>query len=145
MGAPADATVGECSHFVGHLNAVKPQFTVRENLSFWVEYFGGAPGGKAVNGALERLNLVEIEDIPAGYLSAGQKRRLGLARLLLAPRPIWLLDEPTAALDAASAKTVERLIAEHTASGGLAIIATHLPLNLPALRELRLGLAEVAE
>lgn len=141
-GAAGSALVEKC-HFVGHLNALKPQFTVQENLSFWVQFFGPTAYAGRVVTALNRLNLVDIADIPAGYLSAGQKRRLGLARLLLAPRPIWLLDEPTAALDASSAAAIETLISEHTDGGGLAVVATHLPLNIPRLRELRLGLPEM--
>lgn len=142
-GAGADHAVGEQCHYVGHLNALKPQFTVRENLSFWCDYLGDG-GVAAVQNASERLDLTEIDDIPAGYLSAGQKRRLGLARLLLAPRPLWILDEPTAALDTASAAAVVQLIAEHAAIGGIAVIATHLPLALPRYRELRLGVTETA-
>ena len=134
--------VADACHVVGHLNAIKPQFTVRENARFWASYLGGDPS--TVDTALACLNLEELEDIPAGYLSAGQKRRLGLTRLLLAPRPIWLLDEPTAALDTASAAAVEHMIARHNDLGGIALVATHLPLALPRTRHLRLGLEQVA-
>jgi heme exporter protein A len=143
-GSVLEQNPAEQCHFVGHLNALKSQFTVQENLRFWAQFLAPAAQADPVETALNRLDLTDIADIPAGYLSAGQKRRLGLARLLLAPRAIWLLDEPTAALDASSATALEMLISEHTNSGGLAVIATHLPLSIPRLRELRLGLQDVA-
>ena len=85
--------MGEQCHYVGHLNAIKPSLTVDENATFWCRFLGGAPD--RIPAALEALGLAGLGDIPAAYLSAGQKRRLGLARVLLADRPIWLLDEPT--------------------------------------------------
>ncbi len=97
-GAPDDATVGERAHYVSHANAVKAGLTVHENAHFWARFLGD---GKAnVEDALDAVGLSDIASVPAGYLSAGQKRRLGLARLLLAERPLWLLDEPTVSLDA---------------------------------------------
>ena len=88
---------------------------------------------------LERLGLAALADVPAAWLSAGQRRRLGLSRLLLAKRPLWLLDEPTVSLDAAAVETLAGMISGHLASGGMAIAATHIPLGLTNPRELRLG------
>ena len=80
-----------------------------------------------------------MRDIPAGYLSAGQKRRLGLARLLLAERPLWLLDEPTASLDSAAQETLTGAVNAHLARGGMVVAATHVPLGFARARELHLG------
>lgn len=140
-GAGEDAHVAEHCHFVGHLNAVKASLTVAENLAFWHDFLGPEPGrptADAVEAAMERLTLVDLADIPAGYLSAGQKRRLGLARLLVAKRAIWLLDEPTVSLDAASRAIVDQLVAAHIKAGGMAIVATHLPLAVDGIRALEL-------
>ena len=115
-------------HFVGHLSAVKPRLTLRENLDFWVAIYGRPALAPAM--ALERVGLGGLGAIEAGHLSAGQTRRLALARLLVAERPIWLLDEPTAALDAAGEALVGELISDHCGSGGLAIVATHQDIAL---------------
>jgi heme exporter protein A len=133
----AESTVNENCHFVGHHNGLKSSLTASENLAFWSRYLGGHDPSR-VPRALERLQLASLESIPAAYMSAGQKRRLGLARLLVATRPIWLLDEPTVSLDQASAALLGDLVNEHVASGGIAIAATHLPLGLTNARELRL-------
>jgi heme exporter protein A len=77
--------------------------------------------------------------MPAGYLSAGQRRRLSLARVLAAPRPVWLLDEPTTALDAASQERLQNVMQAHLADGGVIVAATHAPLGLAAPEELQLG------
>jgi len=129
--------VGLHCHLIGHQNGIKPILTVAENLQFWARYLGGGDG--PVEAALQRMNLAEIDDLPAGYLSAGQKRRLGLARLLVAKRPLWLLDEPTVSLDAASTAMLAGLVADHMKGGGMAIAATHIPLGIAAMRELKLG------
>jgi heme exporter protein A len=110
-------------HFLGHQSGIKTRLTVGENLRFWRQVNG--PTGLEVEPALERVGLHGLSGIEAGHLSAGQTRRLGLARLLVTKRPVWLLDEPTASLDAAGHELVGRLLSEHTASGGGAIIATH--------------------
>ncbi len=128
----------ELSHFVGHLEGVKAHLTVRENLTFWADYLEGA-GTVDVGAALKRFALAGLEDIPAGYLSAGQKRRLALARIIVAKRPIWLLDEPTVSLDAASVALLMMAIEEHLASGGLAVIATHVSLGLANERSMPIG------
>ena len=138
----AERTVAEQCHFVGHLNAIKPSLTVSENLTFASAYLGGpSPSSVAnrVGEAARRMGLQRLMDIPAGYLSAGQKRRLCLARVIVAHRPLWLLDEPTASLDTASAALVAGLIDQHVASGGLAVVVTHLPLGLARSRELAIS------
>jgi heme exporter protein A len=112
----------------GHLDAVKPALTVAENLRVWAGILGAGPERAAA--ALERFGLAPIADRPAGQCSAGQRRRLGLARLLVQDRPLWLLDEPTVSLDAASAAVVAELVRAHAAAGGMALIATHIDLGL---------------
>ena len=136
----------EACHYVGHLNANKASFTVAENLRFWQRYLGGsaAADGSAdaddrLHAAMQRFEIDSLADIPAGYLSAGQKRRLGLCRLVLAQRPLWLLDEPTVSLDTQSTRLLAEVVGEHRAGGGLVIAATHLALGLDGARELRLG------
>jgi heme exporter protein A len=130
-----DYPLSEQCHYVGHLNAVKVSLSVGENAGFWRGFQGGAHD--RVEPALATFGLQPLRDIPAGYLSAGQKRRLGLARLLLAERPVWLLDEPTASLDEAAQRTLTDVINRHLGAGGL--VATHMPLELANARELRLG------
>lgn len=136
-GGDAEAAIAEQAHYCGHQDAFKPSLTVAENLAFWTSFLGG--GGEA-RPALARLGLDHLADLPAGYLSAGQRRRLALSRLLTVQRPLWLLDEPTAALDAASQKLLATIMAEHVAKGGLLMVATHMPLGIAA-RELALGAA----
>jgi len=141
-GGPEDSDLGERCHYVGHANAIKASLTVAENARFWLRYLGGGESDAAE--ALHRFGLSALADIPAGYLSAGQKRRLGLARLLLARRLIWLLDEPTVSLDAASVALLAKLVNAHVAGGGMVVAATHLPLGLERTRELRLGAPSLA-
>jgi heme exporter protein A len=124
----------ELSHFIGHLEAVKGALTVGENLDFGRKLLGG--GGIEIDAALKKLGIGSLIDVPAQILSAGQKRRLALARLLVATRPLWLLDEPTTALDSEGQRTVIQLIGEHRASGGLVIVATHMALDLSGAREI---------
>jgi len=128
--------------YIGHLDALKPAFTVLDNLGFWGRLAGSAPA--AVDAALERIGLDHLADLPARFLSAGQRRRLNLARLLLAPRTLWLLDEPTTSLDAAATATLAEMIAEHRAAGGMVMAATHVDLGLRAAATLRLGPAQAA-
>lgn len=117
--------------FAGHLDAVKPSLTLSENLTFWLRFYGGEAkaADRAAWRALERFGLEELADAPAGRCSAGQKRRLGLARLAAVERRIWLLDEPAVSLDAASVDALTTLIAEHCAAGGVTIAATHQDLE----------------
>lgn len=114
----------------GHADGVKAQLTVAENLIFWSRVFGGGPTGPA----MEALGLARLADRPARDLSAGQRRRLGLARLLVTARPLWLLDEPTVSLDAGAVAALEAVIEAHLAAGGAALVSTHLPLGgMPSL------------
>jgi heme exporter protein A len=125
-------------HLLAHQAALKPRLTLAETLRFWRTMNG--PGEMAVETALETVGLGGLGAIEAGHLSAGQGRRLALARLLLSPRPVWLLDEPTAALDADGAALVGRLIDAHAAAGGGAIVATHDAIGLTtAAQNLTLG------
>jgi heme exporter protein A len=137
-GGNADATIGEQAHYLGHQDAAKPALTVIENLRFWIEFFGG---GTPAAGALDAVGLRPLADLPAAYLSAGQKRRLALARLVAVSRPLWLLDEPTSTLDSASQIRLADLMRAHLAGGGLIVAAAHGPIGLERARELRLGAA----
>lgn len=136
-GGDAELDLAQQCHWIGHANAVKPALTALENARFWARYLGGSDA--AAEAALDRFGLGALGHIPAGYMSAGQKRRLGLSRLLVAERPVWLLDEPTVSLDADSTAVLAEVVRGHVAAGGLAIAATHLPLGLAGARELRLG------
>jgi heme exporter protein A len=136
-GAQPDRAPSEECHYVGHLNGVKASLTVAENATFWARYVGGA--SDAVEVALATFGLAGARDVPAGYLSAGQRRRLALARLLLARRPIWLLDEPTVSLDEAAQQLLTQAVDAHLAAGGLVVAATHAPLGFDGSRELQLG------
>ncbi len=138
-GATSDRSVAEDTHYFGHLNAVKGAMTVEENAGFWGRYLGGTPAN--VFAALEQFNLLALRDIPARYLSAGQKRRLGLARLLVAERPVWLLDEPATSLDTASQAIMAQVVNRHLAGGGIVLAATHAPLGLAPAAELALQVA----
>ncbi len=141
-GGAVDAGIGEQCHYIGHANAVKPGLTVVENAAFWSGFLGDGPGGAAtarLDRALATFGLEALRDIPAGYLSAGQRRRTGLLRLALVRRPIWLLDEPTASLDQAGQEVLAGAVNAHLAAGGLAVAATHLPLGFDRARELHLG------
>ncbi len=119
--------------YAGHLDAIKPQLTVGENLGFWAALYGGA-----VDRAAEVFHLREIWDRPAFVCSAGQKRRLGLARLLVADRVLWLLDEPTVSLDTEMTATVAGVIRDHAAAGGMVLAATHIDLGIAGAKTLDL-------
>jgi heme exporter protein A len=136
-GGDAERSVGEQCHYVGHLNALKSSLTVEENATFWCRFLGGRRDG--LDAALTAFGLAGMRDMPVAYLSAGQKRRLGLARVLLAERAIWLLDEPAVSLDRAAQETLARAVEGHLAKGGVVIAATHVPLGLSKARELHLG------
>lgn len=141
-GGDSDQSVGEQAHFVGHANAIKANLTVAENVAFWARYLGGHSAGQArIDAALEHFSISDLADFPAAYLSAGQKRRAGLARLLVAKKPVWLLDEPTVSLDAASTRLLSTAVNAHLADGGLVIAATHLPLGFARSREFELSAA----
>src|SRR5260221_4497107 len=112
-----ESTISEQAHYLGHLDALKPSLTVGENLRFWARYLGGT--GAAEDLALTIVGLGSLADLPAAYLSAGQRRRLSLAGLVAAKRPIWLLDEPTSALDREAQDMLAGLMREHLSGGGI--------------------------
>jgi heme exporter protein A len=132
----SDASIGEQAHYLGHLDAVKGALSILENLSFWADYLGHEGD---LRRALENVDLHRLADLPAGYLSAGQKRRLAIARLIAVRRPIWLLDEPVASLDAAAQAALASLMRDHLRDGGLIVAASHGPIGLGRARTLELG------
>jgi heme exporter protein A len=123
-------------HYVGHLDAIKPALTLSETLAFWVRLHGGRAD---VLATLDAFGLAPLADLPARLLSVGQRRRLALARLVAVPRTLWLLDEPTTALDAAAQARLAALLAAHRAAGGLVIAATHADLGLEGAERLDLA------
>ena len=143
-GGEAELTLAEQAHYLGHRDALKPASSVAENLVFWRDFLGGeisdigsGPDG-SLRGNLAVVGLDHAADLPAAYLSAGQRRRLSLARLIAVRRSVWLLDEPTAALDAAGQSMFAGLMRDHLAKGGMIVAATHGPLGIDAT-ELRIG------
>jgi heme exporter protein A len=135
-GGDADMTLPEQCHYLGHRDALKPALSVAENLAFWADFLGGERRDAAES--LVTVGLDHAAHLPAAFLSAGQRRRLSLARLLTVRRPVWLLDEPTTALDAAGQEMFAGLMRQHLEHGGIIIAATHGPLGIDA-RELRIG------
>jgi len=135
-GGDPDLTIGEQAHYLGHQDALKPSLSVAENLEFWTGFLGPAISSRA--GALAAVGLDAIADLPAGYLSAGQRRRLSLARMLAVKRPIWLLDEPASTLDAAGQRRLRDFMRAHLADGGLIVAATHASLGIDGAQELLL-------
>jgi heme exporter protein A len=131
-----DLTIGEQAHYLGHQDALKPSLSVAENLEFWAGFLG--PTIASRGDALSAVGLDTLADLPAGYLSAGQRRRLSMARLLAVKRPIWLLDEPASTLDAAGQRRLRDFMRAHLAAGGLIVAATHAALGIEGAQELRL-------
>ncbi len=141
----AQETIASHAHYLGHQEGSKPALTARENLTFWQAMLA-LPGLSAAqdmtpDAALKRLGVPQVADLPVAYLSAGQKRRVGLARLLLAPRPVWILDEPLTALDVAGQAILTKLMKDHLRMGGMVLAATHAPLGIESLH---LSLGEAA-
>ena len=132
----ADEPLAEHAHYLGHTDGLKGALTTRANLAFAAAWIGSA--GLPPDAALDAVGLGALASFPLRVLSAGQRRRVALARLLVAHRPLWLLDEPATALDAAAEATLARLIRSHLAGGGAVVAATHGPLDVPS-RTLRLG------
>jgi heme exporter protein A len=128
-GGDAELSIAEQAHYLGHRDAFKPSLTVGENLSFWRELLGGR---SATATALEWVGLAGAANLPAAYLSAGQRRRLSIARLIVVERPIWLLDEPASALDAAGQALLVATMRRHIDVGGIILVATHGAVGLPA-------------
>ena len=137
-GGDAELTLPEQAHYLGHRDAQKPALSVTENLAFWRDFLGGEVAD--ATDCLAQVGLAHALDLPAAYLSAGQRRRLSVARLLAVRRPVWLLDEPTTALDTAGQAMFAGLMRAHLDRGGLIVAATHGPLGIEA-RELRIGSA----
>ncbi len=139
-GGDSELSIAEQAHYLGHQDALKGSLSVAENLRFWAGFYGIR--SIDVRKPLEAIGLGALAGLPAAYLSAGQRRRLSIARLVAAPRPIWLLDEPTSTLDAAAQERLADLMRAHLAGGGFIVAASHGPIGLASTQELRLGEAE---
>lgn len=142
IGAPGEASLSPAARreriaLCGHADAVKSQLTVRENISFWRRLYSAAP--ERTDAALAAFDLEPQAEILAANLSAGQRRRLSLSRLIVAAKPIWLLDEPTASVDTTHSARIESLVSAHLAAGGAAIVATHDRFSVPNARSFVLG------
>ena len=134
-GGAKELSIGQQAHYIAHQEPVKAALSVHENLAFWRDFLGGGE----VDEALEAFDLARLSSYPAGLLSAGQKRRLALARLVLVPRVLWLLDEPTVGLDTASLARLVGVMARQLDQGGMIIAATHVPLGREPDLQLDLG------
>jgi heme exporter protein A len=139
-GGDPELSIAEQAHYLGHQDALKTSLSVAENLRFWAGYL--AAKSTDISGALDAVGLAPLADLPAAYLSAGQRRRLSIARLIAVPRPLWLLDEPASTLDAMAALRLTDLMQAHLAGGGLIFAASHGPIGLPHAQELRLDAQE---
>ena len=137
QGGDPELTIAEQAHYLGHQDALKPVLTVLENLQFWRSYLE-RPCSTPEAG-LAAVGLGELAGLPAAYLSAGQRRRLSIARLVTVKRPIWLLDEPASTLDASAQTQLAALMRQHLLDGGLILAAAHGPIGLEGAKELRLG------
>lgn len=136
-GGDPELTIAEQAHYLGHQDALKPALSVGENLRFWIGFLGGKAAEST--SALAAVGLDMLADLPAAYLSAGQRRRLSIARLLAVKRPIWLLDEPMSTLDNAAQERLAGFMRTHLAEDGLILAATHGPLGIEATQMLRMG------
>jgi heme exporter protein A len=134
-GGEPDLTLAQQAHYIAHADASKSALTVTENLKFWQGFLGGGE----IRPALAALNLVPLAGYPVALLSAGQKRRVALARLALVPRSIWLLDEPSVGLDEASQGLLVALMRQHLKTQGIIIAATHVGLGLAPDKNVVLG------
>jgi heme exporter protein A len=138
-GGDPERAIGEQAHYLGHADAVKGALTAGENLAFAAATLGGRSSREAESAALARVGLAHAIDFPARLLSAGQRRRVALARLLIADRPLWLLDEPATALDGGAQAALAAIMQTYLRGGGIIVAAAHAPLGLEGARELRLG------
>lgn len=136
-GAGPFADAADACHYLGHRNAMKTALSVEENLSFWRDFLGHPRLSPAR--ALAAVGLEAVAQLPFAYLSTGQRRRAAIARLLVAHRPVWLLDEPASGLDGASEERFTTLMRAHLDEGGLIVAATHRPLGLEGAGELKMG------
>jgi heme exporter protein A len=135
--ATVSAPLAERLHYVGHLDGLKSALTARENLEIGLGILGR--GRLTALEALDRMELAHVLDLPVGHLSAGQRRRVALALLLIADRPLWLLDEPLTALDRHARALLKAIVTDHLGNGGLMLAATHEPLDLAETIQLRLA------
>lgn len=136
--ASGDVAVEGNRALLAEAAALDPERTVADALGFWAA-LDDAPDPRArVTAALSDIELTHLADIPVRLLSTGQRRRIAFARVLASGAPIWLLDEPANGLDAAATARLEALIARHRAGGGIALVATHLPLAIPGAQEIAL-------
>jgi heme exporter protein A len=135
-GGDPELTIAEQAHYLGHQDALKPSLSVAENLRFWADFLGKP--SRSIDEPLDAVGLAGLAALPAAYLSAGQRRRLSIARLVAVKRPIWLLDEPTSTLDASAQQRLAGLMQIHLDGGGLILAATHGPIGLEKTQELRL-------
>lgn len=131
----------DAMHLLTTQNTMKDGLTVRENLAFWKSFLPDHENGSGMTpqAALETVRLSHVIDLPFGYLSTGQRRRVALARLLVSHRPVWIVDEPTSGLDKASETMFADMARQHLQSGGLLVAATHQPLGLDGLQHLVIG------
>lgn len=142
-GGESEKSVAEQCHFVGHASAVKGSLSVEENTDFWSRFLCERGETAAVSSrALAQFGLSDLAEFPVAYLSAGQRRRTGLARLLAAHRPLWLLDEPAVSLDTVSVARLAEAVNAHLGRSGLVIAATHQPLGLRNYREMDISTAQ---
>ena len=133
---PGDGPVAEHAHFTGHADGVKGNLTIDENIRFWQQYLGGTSCARDV---LDQFGLGGLEEVPAHFLSAGQKKKVGLARLAVARRPLWLLDEPSVSLDEAACGVLATMMTQHVAGGGILVAASHVALGIEFDQRCRLG------
>ena len=126
-------------HYIGHADPVKPVLTVAENLKFWTALRSADGVDAAISAALKQLGISHLADVPGRFLSAGQKRRVNLARILAAPAPIWLLDEPHTALDTAAMDSLDEAIAKHRSGDGMVVMSAHAQASPDGAREIDLG------
>jgi heme exporter protein A len=138
----ADGQTDDLMHYFGHLDGLKSVFTLQENLAFWRTLYGTGELDIAISigEAVAQVGLGHMQDLPVSVFSAGQRRRAGLARLLTAPRPVWLLDEPTAALDSDGETMLGGLMEAHLGCGGMIVAATHLALPVAPTQTLEMTL-----
>src|SRR5690606_17947536 len=131
-GAPIEDAEGHRAraHYVGHADAIKPMLTVSENVAFWARLRSPVDVRDRVAGALHSFAIDGLAEVPGRFLSAGQKRRVNLARIVASPAELWLLDEPTTALDRETVARLDAIIADHRARGGMVVVSTHADLGL---------------
>lgn len=137
-GKESDKELHEYCHYIGHENAMKSELSVLDNMRFWQEQMGVSNLSLSPEEAADSFGLLHTLDLPFGFLSQGQRRRIALTKLFVSHRPLWLMDEPTAALDKASCDAFDRLVDRFIQSGGIVIAATHVPLGFKQTKALEM-------